>query len=164
MVLAKMSQASESRLIKQLQGHGFNRPSNGKRFRVKQERSKFKGSTSVNPLYGKVPHIIAQGAEFINPSHFAEVYNLNHQGQCPKTLKVPKDLKESKVEALFGEFVNKNGYKYMQCGNPQLIPCIENLWMVLHQKTQLPSSHLIPIAKTKNIVCEKKGSHVMNWV
>jgi hypothetical protein len=118
MVLAQMSQANGSKLNKQLQGQGFNRPSNGKRFRVKQEGSKFKGSTCVNPLYGKVPHIIAQGAEFINPSHFAEVYNLNHQGQCPKTLKVLKDLEESKVEALFGELVNKNGYKYMQCGDP----------------------------------------------
>jgi hypothetical protein len=79
-VLTKMSQASGSELNRQLQGQGFNRPGNGKRFRVKQEGSKFKGSTSVDPLYGKVPHIIAQGAEFINPSHFAEVYNLNHQG------------------------------------------------------------------------------------
>jgi hypothetical protein len=94
MVVAKMSQASRSRLNNQLQGQGFNRPSNGKRFIVKQEGSKFKGFTSVDPLYEKVPHIIAQGAEFINPSHFVEVYNLNHQGRCPKTLKVPKDLKE----------------------------------------------------------------------
>jgi hypothetical protein len=77
MVLAKMSQASGSRLSRQLQGQGFNRPSTGKRFRVKQEGSKFKGSTSVDPLYGKAPHIIAQGAKFINPSHFAKVYNLN---------------------------------------------------------------------------------------
>jgi hypothetical protein len=100
-VLTKMSQASESRLNRQLQGQGFNRPSNGKRFRVKQEGSKFKGSTHVDPLYGKIPHIIAQGAEFINPSHFVEVYNLSHQGLCPKTLKVPKDLEKSKVENPF---------------------------------------------------------------
>ncbi len=60
-------------------------------------------------MYGNIPHIIAQGVEFINPSHFAEVYNLSHQGWCSKTLKVPKDLKESEVEALFGGLVNKNG-------------------------------------------------------
>lgn len=78
-----------------------------------------------------------------------------------KTLKVPKDLEESKVEVVFGGLVNKNGYKYMQCGNPELIACIENLWMVLHQKTWLPSSCLILIAMAKGIVCEK-GSHVMN--
>jgi hypothetical protein len=64
-------------------------------------------------LYGNVPHIIAQGAEFINPSHFVEVYNLSHQGQCSKILKVPKDLKKLEVEAFFGGLVNKNGYKYM---------------------------------------------------
>jgi hypothetical protein len=51
---------------------------NGKRFRVKQKGSKFKGYVHVNPLYGKVPHIIAQGAKFINPSRFREVYNLTH--------------------------------------------------------------------------------------
>jgi hypothetical protein len=31
----------------------------------------------VSILCGKVPHIIAQGAEFINPCHFVEVYNLS---------------------------------------------------------------------------------------
>jgi hypothetical protein len=132
-------------------------------FRVKQEGSKFKGSTGVDPLHGKVPHIIAQGAKFINPSHFAKVCNLSHQGQCPKTLKVPKDLEESEVETLFGELVNKNSYKYMQCGDPKLIARIKNMWMVFHKKTWLPSSHLIPNAMAKGIICEKKGSHVMNW-
>ncbi len=50
-------------------------------------------------MYGKVPHIIAQGAELINPSHFAKVYNLSHERQCLKTLKVRKDLEEVEVEA-----------------------------------------------------------------
>jgi hypothetical protein len=77
-------------------------------------------------------------------------------------LKVLKDLKELKVEAFFGGLVNKNGYKYMQCGNLELIALIENLWMVFHQKTWLPSSHLIPITMARGIICEKKGSHVMN--
>ncbi len=53
-------------------------------------------------------------------------------------MKVPKDFEKSKVEALFSELVDINGYKYMQCGNPKLIACIKNLWMVLHQKTGLP--------------------------
>jgi hypothetical protein len=78
-------------------------------------------------------------------------------------LKVPKDLEESKVETLFGELGNKNGYKYMQCGDPKLIAPIKNMWMVLHKKTWLPSSCLIPNAMAKNIVCKKKGNHVMNW-
>jgi hypothetical protein len=51
----------------------------------------------------------------------------------------------------------------MQCGDPKLIARLKNLWMVLHQKTWLPSSHLIPIAMARSIVYKKKMSHVMNW-
>jgi hypothetical protein len=46
-------------------------------------------------------------------------------------LKVFKDLEESKVEALFGVLVNKNGYKYMECGDLELITLMKNLWMII---------------------------------
>jgi len=77
-VLANMSQASGSKLNGQSQGQGFNRLGNGKRFKVKQEGSKFKGSTGVDPLYGKVAHIITRGVKFISLGHFVEAYNLSH--------------------------------------------------------------------------------------
>jgi hypothetical protein len=86
----------------------------------------------------------------------------SHQGWCPKTLKVSKDLEQLEVEAFFNGLVNKNGYKYMQCGDLELIARIKNLWMVFHQKTWQPSSCLIPITMAKGIIC-KKGNHVMNW-
>ncbi len=58
------------------QGQDPNRPSNGKRFKVKQEgRSKFK-----DLLYGKVLQIIVHGVEFISPQQFVEVYNSNNHG------------------------------------------------------------------------------------
>jgi hypothetical protein len=57
-VLTKMSQTNGSKLSEQSQGQGFNRPSNGKKFRVKQEKNKFKGSVGVDPLYGKVPILL----------------------------------------------------------------------------------------------------------
>jgi hypothetical protein len=49
-------------------------------------------------------------------------------------LKVLKNIKKSKVEALFGGLVNKNGYKYMQCGDLELIVCILHLntWLSNH--------------------------------
>jgi hypothetical protein len=50
-------------------------------------------------------------------------------------LKVSKDLEQLEVEAFFNGLVNKNGYKYMQCGDLELIARIKNLWMVFHQKT-----------------------------
>jgi hypothetical protein len=45
----------------------------------------------------------------------------------PENFEGFESLKESKVETLFGGLINKNGYKYMQCGNPGLITCIKNL-------------------------------------
>jgi hypothetical protein len=78
-------------------------------------------------LYGKVPQIIDHDVEFINPQQFAEVYNLNNHGRCPKSLKVPKDLEEFKVKTFFTPLVNKNGYKYMECGDLMLIALIKNL-------------------------------------
>jgi hypothetical protein len=59
-------------------------------------------------------------------------YNLSHQGGCPKTLKVLKDFDKLEVQALFGGLVNKNGYKYILCGDLELIVRIKNLWMVLN--------------------------------
>jgi hypothetical protein len=67
------------------------------------------------------------------------------------------------VEAFFSGLLNKNGYKYMQCGDLELIARIKNLWMVLHKKTWQPSSCSIPIAMARGMICKKKGSHVMNW-
>jgi hypothetical protein len=57
--------------------------------------------------------ILLHNAKFISLDHFIEVYDLNHQGWCPKCLKVHKDLEECEVEAFFGSVVNKNGNKYM---------------------------------------------------
>jgi len=52
---ANMFQASGSKLNGQLQGQ--NRPGNGKRFKIKQGRSKLKGHVGVDHLYGKVSQI-----------------------------------------------------------------------------------------------------------
>jgi hypothetical protein len=76
-------------------------------------------------LYAKIPQIIVHGVEFISPQQFAKVYNLNNHDRCPKSLKVPKDLEESEVETLFTPPVNKNGYKYMECGDPKFIALIK---------------------------------------
>jgi hypothetical protein len=57
--------------------------------------------------------ILAHDAKFISLDHFIDIYDLSHQGWCPKCLKVLKDLEECEVEAFFGSIINKNGYKYM---------------------------------------------------
>jgi hypothetical protein len=113
-------------------------------------------------LYGKVPQIIDHDAEFINPEQFVEFYNLNNHGRCPKSLKVPKNLKESEVETFFIPLVNKNGYKYMECGDPKLIALIKNLQMIIHQKAWLPTFRLIPLTMPQGIAYERKVETIMN--
>jgi len=130
-VLAKMSQASGSKLNGQLQGQGFNRPNNGKRFKFKQERSKFKSSTGVDLLYGKVPILLHKVLSLLVQVTLLRSTTLVIRDNV-ENFEGSKSLKELEVEALFGGLVNKNGYKYMQCGNPRLIACIKNLGMVLH--------------------------------
>jgi len=71
-------------------------------------------------LYGKVPQIITNGVEFISPKNFVEVYKSNNHGRCPKSLKAPKDLEEFEIEAFFSLPINKNGCKYMECGDLNL--------------------------------------------
>jgi hypothetical protein len=123
---------------------------------------KFKGPASIDPLYGKAPQKINHDAKFINPQQFVEVYNLNNHGRCPKSLKVPKDLKESEVEKNFDPLLNKNGYKYMECGDPKLIGLIKNLRMIIRQKAWLPLFQLIPLAMARGIAYERKIKTIMN--
>jgi len=78
-------------------------------------------------------------------------------------LKVPRDFQDSNVEGIFGVAFNKNGYKYMECDDPKFIAHIENLWMIIHTKTWLPTSRLIPITMAKGLTFEKVHKQVMNW-
>ncbi len=80
----------------------------------------------------------------------------------PKSLKVPKDLQESKVKTFFAP-LNKNGYKYMDCGDPKLIALIKNLQMIIHQKAWLPTFWLIPLTMAWGIAYERKVETIMNW-
>jgi hypothetical protein len=77
-----------------------------------------------------------------------------------KNHKIGKEVEESKVEALFELFILKNGYKYSFSDDEKLISSVETLWMVTHQRTQVPSSRLINNAEAHEIVYEKKGKQV----
>jgi hypothetical protein len=76
----------------------------------------------------------------------------------PKNHKIGKEVKESKVEALFEPCIFRNGYKHSFNHDEKLISSVETLWMVTHQKTQIPSNQLINKAKARGMVHAKKGS------
>jgi hypothetical protein len=50
----------------------------------------------------------------------------------PKNLRIGKEVVESKVEAFFGPYIFRNGYKYSFSDDEKLISNVETLWMVTH--------------------------------
>jgi hypothetical protein len=74
----------------------------------------------------------------------------------PRNLKIGKEVEESKVEALFGPCIFKNEYKYFFNDDEKLISNVETLWMVTHQRTQVPSNWLINKTKAQGIVYGEK--------
>jgi hypothetical protein len=64
-------------------------------------------------------------------------------GISQKNLRIGKKVVESEVEAFFGPCIFKNGYKYFFSDDEKLISKVETLWMVTHQRTQVPNNQLI---------------------
>jgi hypothetical protein len=63
-------------------------------------------------------------------------------------LKLGRDFEEAKVENVFGSCINKNGYQYTWCGDEEIIVEVESLWMIIHQRTQLPHTRIFNKVKT----------------
>jgi hypothetical protein len=63
---------------------------------------------------------------------------------------------------IFGQVVNRNGYNYVHCENPELIVKVVRLFMIIHQKSCVPITWIISVGVAKGIVCEEKGKK-MNW-
>jgi hypothetical protein len=73
-------------------------------------------------------------------------------------LSIGKDCTKEEVQALFGPYNTKNGYCYYFSDDEKFIANIENLWMIVHQQTQLPNTRLINKAEAKNVVTLALGS------
>jgi hypothetical protein len=73
-----------------------------------------------------------------------------------------KDLEDEEVEELFEKAISRNGYRYCHIDNEKLITKIKTLWMILHQRTQVPCNHMINKVEAKGIVYEWKGK-LVNW-
>jgi hypothetical protein len=68
---------------------------------------------------------------------------VNSPGMNPKQIKIPKDCMKKEIEKCFGLVVNKNGHKYIECLDPELITKVEKLWMIIHQKPYVLASRFL---------------------
>jgi hypothetical protein len=76
-------------------------------------------------------------------------------------LKIGKEI-EKEVVMSFGP-CSRNNYKYYLTKDKALISRIETLWMIMHQRTQVPNTWMINKAETCKIVYKIKIRKKVNW-
>jgi hypothetical protein len=86
---------------------------------------------------------------------FWEKYGISNEGIPLKRLKIGKEIEENKVVALFGP-CSYNGYRYYHNEDEASIAKVETLWMIMHQKKQVPNTQLINKAEAHEIAYEIK--------
>ena len=133
----------------------------------RKKKVKVEGAPSlswVDPLYAEQPTVTWNRVDPIKRDAFQKAYGLNNSGIPPKQLKFGVHLKEDDVEALFGQRQGGNGYNYSYSEDLEFVKKVERLWMITHQRTQVPNTRLINLAEAKGIVYEQqKGKAAVNW-
>jgi hypothetical protein len=103
----------------------------------KNTKVKFKAITLscyINPLCGEKPKIIFDKKHKVSWKSFWEKYRTT-----PKTLKIGKEIEEEEVVALFGP-CSRNDYRFCHNKDEALIIRVKTLWMIMHQRTQVPNT------------------------
>ncbi len=121
----------------------------------KLKKVKIEGTMSswVDPLYDTPPIIIFDKKQHVFWNQFIEQYHICGKGPSPKCLKLGKDFEEVEVEALFGPSISRNGYQYSWSNDEVLIVEVENLWMIAHQRTQIPNTLMINKVEAQGFGC-----------
>jgi hypothetical protein len=85
------------------------------------------------------------------------------EGLSLKPIRVFRDITLKEVSRIFGPIVNRNGYGYMHNEDPDFIPKVKTLWMIVHQKPYVLTSRLIPLGMVRRLTFEKVHGKNMNW-
>jgi hypothetical protein len=59
-----------------------------------------------------------------------------------------------KWKSFFGKPINRIRYKYCHLNNEELIIRVELLWMIVHQRTQVPCTRIINKVEARGLVYE----------
>lgn len=131
-----------------------------------KKKIKVEGASSlswVDPLYAEKPDLLWNRVEPVKKTDFEKKYGLSNQGIPPKRLKIPLHVTEAEIEKLFGQKVS-NGYSYSWSEDVEWVRKVERMWMITHQRTQVPNTRLINAAEAKGLAYElKKGEKAVNW-
>jgi hypothetical protein len=115
-------------------------------------------ATYVDLLYQIKSDFIFDKKNELSHKDFWKKYNICNERLPPKNLRIEKQLAEG-IETLFGP-CSCNGYRNCHNNNEVLIAYVETLWMIMHQKTQMPNIHMINKVEAPGFVIKKKGKKV----
>lgn len=134
----------------------------GEKTRAKVKINGASPTCYVDPLHGTKPNIIFDKTIELSWRNFWEKYDIYNKGITSKRLKIGKYIEEEEVVILFGP-CNRNGYRYCHYEDEALISKVETLWMIMHQRTQVPNIQMINKAEAYGITYEIKIGKKVNW-
>jgi len=88
-------------------------------------------------------------------------------GMCAHGLNIRKELIDSHAsivvcEAMFGKRKGNNGFRYDNCVEPTLVARVEELYVVIYQKSNI-INNTIGVNFARVILVERKGKLKVNW-
>jgi hypothetical protein len=116
----------------------------------------------IDPLYGTKLDIIFDKKTKLSWRIFWEKYGICNEGIAPKRLKIRKEIKEEEVVALFGP-CSRNNYRYCHTKDKALISRVKTLWMIMHQRIEVPNTQMINKIEVCEIAYEIKTRKKVNW-
>jgi hypothetical protein len=89
-------------------------------------------------------------------------------GMCDHGLNIRKEFIDShasivECEAMFGKRKGNNGFRYDNCVEPTLVARVEELYVVVYQKSNI-TNNTIGVSFAKVVLVERKGKFKVNWV
>jgi hypothetical protein len=87
-------------------------------------------------------------------------------GMCDHGLNIRKELTDShasiaKCEAMFGKRKGNNGFRYDICVEPSLVARVEELYVVVYQKSNI-TNNTIGMSFARVVLVERKGKFKVN--
>jgi len=88
-------------------------------------------------------------------------------GLCDHGLNIKKELIDShasifECEAMFGKKKGNDGFRYDNCVEPTLVVRVEELYVVVYQKSNITNTIGVNFARV--VLVERKGKFKVNWV
>jgi hypothetical protein len=85
-----------------------------------------------------------------------------HHGLNIKKKLIDSHASIAECEAMFGKRKDNNGFRYDICVEPSLVARVEELHVVIYQKSNI-IDNTIGVSFAREVLVERKGKFMVNW-